>query len=260
MSIKAIVFDLDGTLLTSDFSIRDENINKIKECLLKGLKVFIATGRMFVSAVKYAKLLGLDTPIICYNGAMIKKRDGILFHKGLSLDVVKYFLENFDVYKTLFFFDDKLYVKNREYKGVLEYIDRVNVFPNFLIDINFYGIEPTKLIFLESKVNFESTFEKIKKNLDKKAYITHSTHSFIEIMNLNVSKKKALDKVLEIYNISWDEVIAFGDGLNDIEVIKTARNGIAMGNARDLIKKNADIIIEDHNTPAISNILSELVL
>ena len=85
--IKMIVTDIDGTILKKDFTISNDVINIIKELQKKNIKVVLATGRMYCAASKIAKMLDINTPLICYQGALIKNSYGD--NKTLYVDPVK---------------------------------------------------------------------------------------------------------------------------------------------------------------------------
>ena len=90
MAIKLFVTDLDGTLLDKEHHISEENKRAIREAVERGVVVTIATGRMYVSALPFAKELGVDVPIITYNGALIKSVSGEeYFNAYLPEDAVK---------------------------------------------------------------------------------------------------------------------------------------------------------------------------
>ena len=78
MAIKLIASDMDGTLLSSDIAISEKNKNAIHKAVDNGIVFLIATGRMYVSAQPYAEGLGLDVPLVTYNGALV---EGSLSHK-----------------------------------------------------------------------------------------------------------------------------------------------------------------------------------
>jgi HAD superfamily hydrolase (TIGR01484 family) len=72
LSIKLIAIDLDDTLLNSKITVSPRNVAAIKKAKAAGITIMIATGRMYISAKKFADLLGLDVPIVTYNGALVK--------------------------------------------------------------------------------------------------------------------------------------------------------------------------------------------
>ena len=82
MAIRMIVSDLDGTLLDSAYRLSAANRTALREAAAQGVRVLLATGRMFASAVRYAKELALDTPVISYNGGVVQEMDGTLLHAG----------------------------------------------------------------------------------------------------------------------------------------------------------------------------------
>ena len=80
MSVKLFVTDLDGTLLPSGKDVPRENIEAVQKAVRAGVIVTIATGRMYRAALPVAEALGVDVPIITYNGALIKSTKGKVYH------------------------------------------------------------------------------------------------------------------------------------------------------------------------------------
>ena len=82
MSIKLFVTDLDGTLLLKGQQVSQENIDAVQAAVKAGVTVTIATGRMYQAALPVAQALGVDVPIITYNGALIKSTSGEVFYEN----------------------------------------------------------------------------------------------------------------------------------------------------------------------------------
>ena len=94
MAIKLFVTDMDGTLLNNSRKISEGNKARIRQAVADGMIFTIATGRMYCSALPYAKELGVDVPIITYNGALIKSVSGKIFYTSyLSADMIKEILD-----------------------------------------------------------------------------------------------------------------------------------------------------------------------
>ena len=92
---KLICIDMDGTLLNSNKEISEINKAAIKSAYEKGVNVVITTGRLFINASYYSKLLGVKSPVIAANGAIIKGTDNatFIYKLPLSKDITRYILE-----------------------------------------------------------------------------------------------------------------------------------------------------------------------
>lgn len=86
-----------------------------------------------------------------------------------------------------------------------------------------------------------------------------STPFYLEITAKGVNKSSALDHICEGLNIAKDNVIAFGDQLNDMEMVRDAGIGVAMGNAHTDLKQVADIVTEDNNNDGIAKVLEGIL-
>ena len=120
MAIKLVISDLDGTLLDRDHQISEANKLAIFEAVQSGVTVTIATGRMYPSALPYAKQLGVDVPIITYNGAVIKSVSGEILYEqcldtGVAQEIITLCQENDWYIQTID--DDNLYFKEHNEKA-----------------------------------------------------------------------------------------------------------------------------------------------
>lgn len=252
MAIKLIAVDLDGTLLNSNHEISDYNYCVIKEAERRGIAVVISTGRLYSSLYKYKEKLNLKTPVICYNGAKVVdgRDDSIIFERTIDEEVVKKVIKiarEKDVHLNLFQ-DEKWYVECRR--------DEVETYRNssglsyHLADFDkMEKLNVTKLMFVGENGILKEIEKIVKTELGNFVYTAFSKPYFFEILDSRVSKGEALKKIAEQYGIEREEVMAFGDGYNDIEMLQYAGVGVAMGNAPEEMKlmfeNRADICDND---------------
>lgn len=260
---ELVVFDLDDTILNDNHELDKRTVDTIKKLKKMGKKVTIATGRMYISALPFIKKLEIDLPVISYNGAYVcNPNDGqIIFHKTIpekiALEIIKE-VEKTDMQINLYREDD-LYIKERN-KGVeiYEEIAGVRGIPIGELSSNFHD-SPTKMLIVErDREKKEYYLNYFKKNYRDKLEITESKEIFIEFMARGVSKGRALKELADQLGISKKEVVAFGDGFNDLEMIEWAGLGIAMENAPDDLKKRADKIAPDHNQQGVVQVLEDI--
>lgn len=232
-----IAVDLDGTLIV-DFDDYDlKSIQLLKE-LAKDNYVVIATGRPLRSSKYYYNLMELKTPIINYNGALIQNPNDKSFPKqALHINkdlLIKFIEDNNNIIKTVFCeIDDNIYL-DRQYKYAYPYLhseggnltvgslkNKLPTDPNGAIVFAQSGYENHLIEYVENEF-------KDKINIR----IWHAKEIVIaELYNPLTNKANALKKVCDFYNISNDKTIAFGDGNNDIEMIKFVKYGVAMANS-----------------------------
>ncbi|MGM0438367.1 MAG: Cof-type HAD-IIB family hydrolase [Bacillota bacterium] len=263
MSYKLIVFDLDDTLLNKDHQLTKKTIENIKKLKNIGKKVTIATGRMFVSALPYAKELEIDLPLISYNGAYVcdPLSHEVIYHQTIAEDLVQDIIieaENNELHLNLYYGDD-FYIKERN-EGVEIYEDIAGVKGNAIgkLSENYRG-EATKILVIEKdqqkKYRYLNYF---KENYGDRLEITESKEYFIEFTAKNVSKKEALEKLAKSLNIAQKNVVAVGNGFNDLTMIEWASLGIAVDNAPQPVKDKADLIAGHHDSEGVAEILEEI--
>ena len=262
---KLIASDMDGTLLRSDRTISEKTVNTIRSLKQKGVKFVLSTGRPLVAVEKYNELLELNGPAIIYNGAQIydfasKK---IIFEKyldfadakfiwdeGLKRNVEMYLWAENVLYTNLV--NDRIYEYTGESRAAFKKLENINEISDKKV---------TKIIWDDSG----DIIEKYVKELDEigfyeKVNYCSSMLRFLEFFNKDTSKKVAIQKLEEIYNITKDEIIAIGDGNNDIEMISYAGLGVAMGNADDKVKSIAKIVTTTNDEEGVLNVIDKYVL
>ena len=246
--IKLIVTDIDGTILPYDGIFRQGVLDCIRELDEKGVKVVLATGRMHSSTTPIAKKLGLSTPIISYQGGLIKDCDGkTLYQSNLDKDVAKEIIvwarEN-DIHLNLYI-DDKLYVEKDDdiikfyIKG--KFVDyTVCSFDDLEID------NVNKLLAIDIKNPQKVTkWENILKKKYPQLYIVKSTPYFCEIGSRGAKKSKGVEFLRNYWGLKEEEVMTIGDQDNDIDLVQCGGVGVSMGNGTDSLKKCADYITDN---------------
>ena len=227
MKYKAIVCDLDGTLLNSQHTISKYTRDVIKDVTNLGVKFFIATGRHHMDALKFKEMLGLDSYLISSNGARIHNENNEIFDLNINEEIYK------NIYKDDFWFSEKPLDEAHEYHKESGFTYSVRKFlelKNSEVIKFFYINEDEKLIRnLENEIN-----EKFGNRIN----LTLSLPICLEIMNKGISKGNAIkDILLPKFKITPEEVISFGDGLNDYEMLDIVGEGLLMGNCNPRLKE-----------------------
>ncbi len=265
MKYKAVISDLDGTLLNSNHKVSDYSKKVIKDIVNKGVKFFIATGRHHIDAEHIRNKLELDTILITSNGSRVhdvQRRE--LFAYDIDEKTVRNILD--------IDFDNEIHVNI--YQGDKWFVEIENEkFKEFHNEfgfsyevMNFKALEEysaSKVFFIcKDQEKLVRLKEKIEDMIPKKLNITFSTPYCLEIMASGISKGSALKSVLQQYEINMDEVIAFGDGLNDFEMLQLVGKGIIMGNAYDELKKALpkNEVIQSNDEDGVVKYLEKLFL
>lgn len=265
MAYKLIAADMDGTLLNDNGIITPRTIEAIKKAVAKDVIFTISTGRPIQGVDKYNYILNLKAPIITYNGAMIVHSDTheVLFSKNLLYnDAIKILKIGNEIGITMIVWaNNKLYC-NVINEKVDDYKKLSDVEPILINDYNVLaqsGI--TKILWYEQTNVIADMQKKLGKvSFEKVTYCT-SKPTFLEFFNSEVSKAEAMKTIGTIYGIKQEEMLAIGDGYNDLPMIKFAKLGVAMKNAPDEVKQQADYITEhSNNCDAIAEIIEKFIL
>lgn len=269
--IKMIFADLDGTMLDDTFRIPEENVKVVKELQARNIPLIIATGRMFSSALTYAKQLNLTTPIISYNGAVIQSIDGQdIFRASLKPESVKKILPYVFEKKwyVQLYHDEKIFYVMRT-KAAEEYekasgIAGFEVGHDGLLKIAEQDGIPKLLLVINPSEEIHEVMDDLKRRFvfDKRyeVALTRSSQQYIDIIPKDVSKKKAIALLAKQNNISLENVMAIGDSGNDMEMILAAGLGVAMGNASDEVKLIADYITTTDKHAGFAEAVKKFVL
>ena len=265
--IKLMVCDLDGTLVQKDLTVSPAVKAIIKRInTTTTTKVVLATGRMFPSALPYAQLFGLTTPIITYQGSTIHETDHApqfnrIFYTPVPLEIAKqlvaYCAEN-DIHINCYV-NDILYSRPHELY-VQEYKNTSSIEPSLTNNLASILTEaPPKLVVIN---NDPAVLEKMKAYLAEtfgKEVISwcQSRHNFLEITAPNVSKWNAISFLAQRWGIAPENILCLGDEENDLSMLTQAGLGIAMGNGPIAIHQQAKVIAppigEDGNAQALAH-------
>lgn len=272
MAIKLIAADLDGTLMLPDHQTVGENTkNVLKKCSEKGVKIAIATGRTFSLVEPVIKQVPFVDYVIYSNGAGVydcsgKKRiysDPI--ERETAFRVLR-FLQSLSIYYEFYAdgapHNEKSRVKYFCLKGVPESFAREllsEAVSHENIDefLSKADIEKINLFSLPQETN-----EKILKMLEgeKSLSVTSSIECNIEINKSDTNKGKALSGLCDLMGITAGETMCFGDGGNDVEMLRFADYSFAMENATEAAKAAAKFSAPSNGDEGVGVIANRIVL
>ena len=269
MTIRALVLDLDGTLLNSKSEINP----KTKETLLKlqqeGLHVILASGRPTPSVLNIAQELELDKyngHIITFNGAHVMNfaTKETLFEQPLSVASSIEILAHLDTFNVapMICIDDMMYVEDVyagiiDFKGgkynVIEHEARSGKYKICEVDsLKTFVHKPLYKVLVTGEVaDLDRHLESIKHPFKDKYTINKSADFFIELTDFNVDKARALQHVLDVFDLKQEHVMAIGDGMNDVTLLEFAAIGVVMGNAPKAVQKYGNYITDTNDNDGI---------
>jgi Cof subfamily protein (haloacid dehalogenase superfamily) len=249
VAIRLIALDLDGTVIGPNLVVRDRVRESIIRAQAQGIAVTIVTGRMFAAARPFAEALGITGPIVCYQGAGIfEVGSGALVQQTpLAQDVTRLVLDRAqtDGFHAQCYADDRLYVQemNAFAKKYMQ-LSRVQpiVVPSLRAE---FADRPTLKIVLVEAERATAYTETLKTLLGASAYVTRSHPDFVEVLDPNVDKGRALHWVAAHYGVPIDATLAVGDSWNDLPLLGAAGIGVAMGSAPAEVLERADAVVAD---------------
>lgn len=261
---KLIISDLDGTLLNGDHEISTYTKKIVEEVTQKGIHFFIATGRHHYDVFEKKKELGLENAytISCNGGRVHGPSGELLFshdiddkvaNEILSLEIDEEILFSVFTHDMIYIFDKSDWV-HYEGKGYpVEFSDKKNFVAKSPIKWFYYCDNHEKLVKLD---------ESIKKTWGEHVDTMFSLETCLEIMPKNISKGYAIEEIAKLEGIDTKDIIAFGDGFNDLEMLSVVGKGCIMGNASEKLKKALpqNEIIGKNTEDAVANYLKKLYL
>lgn len=264
--IKLVALDIDGTIMNSQFHISDAVKKSIKRVMDSGVYVVLATGRMYSATVPIASGLGITTPLITYQGSMVREfyeSDDILLHYTLPSDLAHNTIDDLRKFNSQInvYLDDELFVEN-ESEILVEYAQKrhilyhkVNAF-NKIIDL-----KATKILAIEKdpeKANEVKSY--LQKKYQGKLNITKSMPKYCEIVNNEASKGNAVLFLAKMWNIKQSEILAVGDQDNDKDMLEVAGISVAMGNSPNGLKDFADYVTDTVDNDGAALAIEKFVL
>ncbi len=272
--IKLIAFDLDGTFLNLEKKIPGENLDAIKRAAEKGIIIVPATGRLYDGLPEEIRKLDFIRYFILINGAKVydAKEDRVLFSADLSnqlaLDLFDY-AETFDCLYDCYLHDSGLmprtmydslenYVVDQHYVKYMKKIRRPVENLKELVRTDGSTVQKVQYFFRDQKERLRQIDLLPQRFPGVKA--TSSMPTNIEINAVNASKGPALRFLCEKLGFTAENAIAFGDGTNDIDMIRTAGIGVAMSNSDPKLFGEADMVTAcDHNHAGVGKTIAELI-
>lgn len=258
---KLIAIDCDNTLLDEYGNICDINKRIISRLSKTGVHIVISTGRNDILAKDYMEELGLDSPLISCNGAMISNvfTGEVFFMQSVDNAAAKtvfdYCKNNGILFKMLT--DKACYTNDKEAMrlGLSQIVKKYTrklkygIPYNFAEDMDALVSEKNilKIVIINDDPLIRAAILRDLSSLNAVSVYT-SGFNCIDIMSENVSKGTALEKYAQKLGIDRRDIIAFGDGENDISMIEYAGIGAAMLNGDEKLKKAADIVTKYDNT------------
>jgi len=267
MTYKMIVLDLDDTLLRDDLTISPRTKQSLMEAQEAGVKVVLASGRPTSAMLPIAEELNLKeygSFILSFNGGkIINCQTGEeWFSSTLSTEIVHQLYDisqRENVWIHTYVGDTIVTDKANPYTDIEGELTKlpINVVDNF----NDAVTEPVvKVLMLKEPEILVKVEQKLQKEFEGILTVLRSKPFFLEFTESGVTKGTSLSSLIQQLGISREEVIAMGDSNNDLSMIQFAGLGVAMGNASDEIKAQADFITDTNMNDGVAKVVEEFIL
>lgn len=262
MEIRLLVSDMDGTLLDEEGRISEENREAIAWFCRQGGRFTLATGRMEAAVVPYLNRVGVNAPLIVYNGARIvdMRTREVLWEAFLpfeAYELVEAVRQAFPGVNTVLYHRGVAYAypytarvgaHERKDGVACAPLDRLaDLAPGLLTKV-LWIIEPERIEALKRWVE--------EQGLD--VQIIQSDVDYLECVPQGATKGDSLARLAERLDLPLSAVAAIGDNLNDYEMIRRAGFGVAVGNAHPKLKEVADWISPPHGEHAVAACIAKL--
>lgn len=264
---RLIVSDFDGTLLNSQNTITDRVRQSINEYVSCGGIFAVCTGRMLCSILPRVRELGLKGLVAAYQGSVIADIESGKLLRQNSLSTgdcaeVCAFAEKYN-FNCNAYSDEVLYTSIPKGDKGLETYERVTGVKAINIDgamsyfVRKNNLACNKITFLVYPEDREGLFRLLQAEFSQKFDVTCSAACLVEISPKGDDKGAALKYISDYFGIDISSTVAIGDNLNDLPMIKVASVGVAVGNAVDELKEEADYVAASNNEDAVAEVIEK---
>lgn len=260
--IRLIAADMDDTLLNAESDLTERTQAAVKRAMEAGAMFALASGRMTESMQPFAEQLGVNAPVIAYNGALVyDPRDGRkLFCNAIPAKIARgvlKMLEDMNIYVQAYPGEGYFCDRRCEYTAGYEKSIRQPIVELGQPLSECMNSDMVKLLAIASPEELDRVMPILRKAFPKGVTFMKSKAHYCEIVAEGVDKSRALKALSESLDIPADGVMAFGDGQNDASMIAFAGTGVAMENAVDECKRVAKVIAPRSTEDGVAQVIEQ---
>ncbi|ALJ04354.1 haloacid dehalogenase [Pseudalgibacter alginicilyticus] len=267
MQYKLICSDIDGTLLNKDRELSQVTIAEIQR--ISPIPFILISSRM-PSAMRHlqVEIGNLNTPLIAYNGGYIVNNDTVLestFISNKILETIILKCKNTSIHLSLYHADE-WYVPALDYWAKREY-NNTKVMP--VVKSNNAVLKTWikekkgahKIMCMGDEKEIDTLYKNLEMECRDDIMLYRSKSTYIEISQKSISKKTAIESLIKncYSEISMENIIAFGDNYNDVEMLKSVGMGVAVANANDAVMKIANKITDTNKNDGVAKAIKDLI-
>lgn len=263
---RCICLDLDNTLLNSDGKVSQENVDAIRACLMQGVQVYVVTGRPYFFARYIANIISKDVKVISSNGGCYELKNKIV-ERRISKEAMRRIIEILSHSNLHCFFKGKENIYTHESTNLQFTYDQFTKMKDFPFHQSFCNMEWIDILNNSEDVikilayNFDhKILQDVKEKIMKIPNIEVSGYSDIsfDINSKNTTKGNAIQNICTSLGIHSNEIIAFGDGENDISMFQICGYNVAMENSIQKIKDICDEVTLSADESGVAFILNRI--
>jgi len=267
-----IALDLDGTLLRTDKTVGPETLKALQAAQAKGVEIVLASGRMAASIELVAAGLGVDVCLISCNGAVVhgpaRGTGGrkLIFHRPLHPEVAREIVAFGKArgYQVNFYHGEHIYSEDRpQLRPWIEiYRSRTNSPFTFVENLDDYlHLAPPKVLFVVDPKIRGAILEELQPKLGSRVTMMRTDPEYLEFLDPGVDKGVGLAKLAEAFAIPLSQVMAIGDGENDIPMLAVSGWPVAVANAGPLCRAVGKFFTKnDNDHDAVAEAIAQWVL
>lgn len=264
MKYRLLAVDIDGTLLNNKREITAKTKKAIHEAIEKGIIFTISSGRPIQGVEMITKQLEVDIPVITYNGAMVitgTSKNVIYSCSMREEDVLLIERLGRERNTTMTIWSDNQLFVNRMDERAAKYSQLSGTQPKLYSDVReLLGKGINKLLWYDEVERINAFEKEMHDRVGTSVNFHTSQPFFLEFVDVNASKAIALEKLGEHFGIKREEMIAIGDGFNDLSMIEYAGLGVAMENAPEEIKRLADYVTLSNENDGVAHVIAQFIL
>lgn len=268
MNYRMIVLDLDGTLTNRDKVITDHTKRVLMEAQKRGKKVMLASGRPTYGVMPLAEELELDKYegyILSYNGGVITdcRTREVVFQKKLPVETNRRIVELAEEERVdLMTYKDALIITNNPDSPYVKLESQINHLKIKKVEdmAGYVDFPVPKFLMVDDGDYLAMVEARVKAALGKNFSIYRSEPFFLEILPRGIDKAQCLAQLLEQLGMEREEMIACGDGYNDLSMIQFAGLGVAMENAVLPVRNAADYVTYSNNDEGVAHVVEKFLL
>ena len=260
---KAAFIDMDGTLLRKDHTVSNITRQTIQRLIKQGILIVPISARPLHGMLPITKtIFADDNPIVSLNGGYIFQHNTVTYQAHISIPETATVHTELEKEPVSAMYYSQMEWFAQEDTDAVKKEQKITPVPIIIQPFNdtvtLWGKQqtgPNKILIAGDPRVILSLEQKLLSNHGKELNIYKSQPRYLEVMNLEASKQKAIQFLIAQYNMQPDEIIAIGDNYNDKGMIEYAGKGVAMGNAPDQIKEVANYITDTNNNDGVAKAL-----